>query len=98
MASQALCSHPQEPLHVLYGSGGYVHPSVEILDPVDRYLRDAIPSLLGLQQQLLSYAVLGCLEAALSVGEAVAEHSLDKQVVAPRNQLALPLARNRRPL
>src|SRR5215208_4969360 len=109
---QAARPHPQKPLNILYGGRDDVNPAVEVLDPVDRHLRDPIAPLLGqqqqlcieeplavldLRQQLLGRATLDRLEAALGVGEAVAEHRLYKQVVAPRDQLALPLARYRRP-
>src|SRR5829696_3546351 len=34
----ALRPHPQETLHVFVSGGGYLHPSVEVLDPVHWHL------------------------------------------------------------
>src|SRR3954471_710191 len=40
--ADTLRPHSQEPLHVLHGGRRYVDPAVEVLDPVDRHLGDAI--------------------------------------------------------
>src|SRR5215210_7391056 len=105
----ALLPHPEESLHVLQRGRGYIHPAVEVLDPVNRYLRNPVAPLLGQEQELgveeplvvlhprqelLRHAALDRLKAALRVREAVAEHRLYEKVVAPRDQLPLPLARH----
>src|SRR5215203_6230044 len=99
-AAQALRPHSQEPLHVRQGGGGHVDPAVEVFDPIDRNLAYAQAALLGqqeqlgveeplavldLRQELLCNAALDRLEAALGVGEVVAEEDLYKEVVAARD-------------
>src|SRR5215203_4997747 len=74
--------------------------AVEVFDPIDRNLAYAQAALLGqqeqlgveeplavldLRQELLCNAALDRLEAALGVGEVVAEEDLYKEVVAARD-------------
>src|SRR5215208_3438570 len=99
--------YSQEPFDALHGRGNNIDLAVEALDPVDRHLVDAQAtllsqqeqlgveeplSILNLQQQFLSYAALGRFEATLRVGEPDAEEQLDQEVVAARDQFALPMS------